>query len=242
MTYPPGTRHECDTGWYEERLLNRYHRCTLAAAHLLALLAVLGPGAARAAAQAAPATPCDLRLWVELSPDVPTPLGAAFLSSLLGHRAGYRLTVEWQEPESTFLFALDLTGPGPEASCREVVDSMRKDTRVLSIVVRQDAATTALSVSTAQPPGSAHTVTSVQPTGTVRAGPDGDWVLEPLDDVSYARQARDRYECDIWAVDQTGFDPTKDDGGLPANQVVAKRADYLRAEAACFQARGYLVR
>jgi L-alanine-DL-glutamate epimerase-like enolase superfamily enzyme len=62
--------------------------------------------------------------------------------------------------------------------------------------------------------------------------------IEPLNGVSYAQQARDRYECDIQAVDQTGFDPTKDDGGPPPN-VTAKRVDYLRAEAACFQARGY---
>jgi hypothetical protein len=209
---------------------------------LIALLAVLGPAAADAAVQAAPVTPCDLHLRVELSPDVPTPLGGAFLSSLLSNRAGYRLTLEWQEPESAFLFALDLTGPGPEAGCREVVDSMRKDARVVSIEVRRDVTTTELPVSTAQRPGTAHTASSGQPMGTVRAGVDGDWVVEPLDGVSYGRQARDRYECDIWAVDQTGFDPTKDDGGLPADQVAAKRADYLRAEAVCFDARGYLVR
>jgi len=221
--------------------LNRYARCTLVAAHLMALLGVLGPAAADAAAQAAPVTPCDLHLRVELSPDVPTPLGGAFLSSLLSHRAGYRLTLEWQEPGSAFLFALDLTGPGPETGCCEVVDSMRQDARVVSIEVRRDVTNTELPVSTAQRPGTAQTASSVQPMGTVRAGVDGDWVVEPLDGVSYARQARDRYECDIWAVDQTGFDPTKDDGGVPANQVAAKLADYLRAEAACFQARGYVV-
>ena len=56
------------------------------------------------------------------------------------------------------------------------------------------------------------------------------------------QQARDRYECDIRAAQQTGFDPTKDDGALPPNGVTAKRTDYLRAEAACFQGRGYALR
>ena len=57
-----------------------------------------------------------------------------------------------------------------------------------------------------------------------------------------AQLASDRYQCDIWAVDQTGFDPIKDDGGVPPEAVSAKRAEYLRAEAVCFQARGYVVR
>ena len=39
-----------------------------------------------------------------------------------------------------------------------------------------------------------------------------------------------------------GFDPTEDDGGVPEDEVAGKRADYLRAEAACFEAHGYFVR
>lgn len=81
----------------------------------------------------------------------------------------------------------------------------------------------------------------MQPMGTMRSEPDGDWAPEPRNGVPYAQVARDRYECDLWAVDQTGFDPTKDDGGLPPSGVTAKRADYLRAEAACFH-HGYVVR
>jgi hypothetical protein len=238
MIYERWTRHECDTDRLEERLMNRYEGCTLATARLIAVLAALVLGAPSADAQVGP-TPCDLRLRVELCPDVPNPLGATFLASLAGEHAGYRLTLEWQEPASASLFTLDLTGPGPEAACRDVVDSMRKDARVVSIEVLRDAATTAQPVRTAQPLASTHTEST--PLGTVRAGPDGDWVLEPLN-VPYPQQARDRYECDIWAAGQTGFDPTKDYGGLPPNGVTAKRADYLRAQAACFEARGYLVR
>jgi hypothetical protein len=216
--------------------MNSYERCRLTAAYLVAVLGVLVPGAASATAPAAP-TPCDLQLRVELSPDVPNRLDLAFLNSLLGNHGGYRLTFEWQEPESISVFTVDLTGPGPETRCREVVDSMRRDARVVSIEVQGDAATAVPPVSTVHRPGSATTAS-----GTVRAGPDGDWVLEPVNGVSYTQLARDRYECDIRAADQTGFDPTKDDGGLPPNGVSAKRVDYLRAEAACFQARGYLVR
>jgi len=49
----------------------------------------------------------------------------------------------------------------------------------------------------------------VQPRGTLRAGPDGDWIVEPLNGVSYSQLATDRYQCDIWAVGQTGLDPSE---------------------------------
>lgn len=50
-------------------------------------------------------------------------------------------------------------------------------------------------------------------------------------------QARDRYECHRWAADQTGFDPSRGDGGAQAH-----RADYFRAQQACLEGRGYTVR
>jgi len=218
--------------------MKSYEQFTLAAARLIAVLAVLVPGAG-SAGEGASFAPCDMRVQVELSADVPNPSDAEFLSSLLSNHRDYRLTLQRQKPESAFPVTLDLTGPGPEAGCREVVDSLRRDARVVSIEVQPAASTTEPAVSTVQPMGNAHIASTVQPMGTVRAGPDGDWILEPLNGVSYAQQARDRYECDIQAVDQTGFDPTKDDGGPPPN-VTAKRVDYLRAEAACFQARGYV--
>jgi hypothetical protein len=230
-----------DADWYEERLMDRYEQVTLAAAVLIAVLEVLVLGAG-SAAQAAPFPPCDLRLRVELSPDGPNPRDAGFVSSLLGNHPDYRLTLQQQDPESASLFTLELTGPGPEAGCGEVVDSMRNDARVVSVEVLLDAASTALPVSAAPLIGSAQAVSTLQPMGTMRSEPDGDWALEPRNGVSYAQVARDRYECDLWAVDQTGFDPTKDDGGLPPSGVTAKRADYLRAEAACLQAHGYVVR
>jgi hypothetical protein len=52
--------------------------------------------------------------------------------------------------------------------------------------------------------------------------PNGDQTIEQLE--------RDREECDRWAADQVGLDP-----------VAAKRADYLRADGACLEARDYSV-
>jgi hypothetical protein len=47
---------------------------------------------------------------------------------------------------------------------------------------------------------------------------------------------RDRYECHLWAADQSGYDPTYSD------QPAAKNDDYRRAMTACLVARGYTVR
>jgi hypothetical protein len=215
---------------------------TVAAALLIAVLEVQAVAQAESTAQPAPVAPCDMRLRVELTPDAPDPRDAGFVNSLLGNHPDYRLTLQRRDPDSSSVIALDLTGPGPEAGCREVVKSMRNDPRVTFVEVQRDAANTTLMGSTAQPMRGVPLASAVQPMGTVHAGPDGDWVVEPLNGVSYAQQARDRYECDILAVDQTGFDPTKDDGGVPPEAVPGKRADFLRAEAACFQSRGYLLR
>ena len=222
--------------------MRKYLRFTVAAALLIAVLEPLAIAQTAGAAQAGPVAPCDMRLRVELTPDVPDPLDTGFVSSLLGNHPDYRLTLARRDPEDSSVIALDLTGPGPEAGCREVVASMRKDARVTSVEVERDTANMDRAGNTVQllrdlPPAAA-----AQSMGTVHAGPDGDWVVEPQNGVSYAQEARDRYECDIWAADQTGFDPTEYDGGVPPDAVPDKRADYLRAEAACFEGRGYLMR
>ena len=66
--------------------------------------------------------------------------------------------------------------------------------------------------------------------------------ISPRNGISYAQQARDQYECDIAAVKQTGFDPMRPDGGVPPDVAMARQAEYLRAEAACLEARGYQVK
>jgi hypothetical protein len=74
---------------------------------------------------------CDRRLSVELTPDVPNPLDPGFLSSLLSNQVSYRLTLLSLRPGSVIL--VELTGPGPEYLCQNVIEAMRKDGRVLAI-------------------------------------------------------------------------------------------------------------
>jgi hypothetical protein len=78
----------------------------------------------------------------------------------------------------------------------------------------------------------------------------------PKNGQSTEQQARDRYECHHWATDQTGFDPTQPGGVAAADSTKpgaatpalttaaspAKRQDYVRAQTACLEGRGYSVR
>jgi hypothetical protein len=66
--------------------------------------------------------------------------------------------------------------------------------------------------------------------------------IYPKNGQSGEQQARDRYECHRWAADQTAFDPTRPSGGVPSEAALAKRADYMRAQQACLEARGYTMR
>jgi hypothetical protein len=105
------------------------HSSTLLA---VALLAVLGGNSAAAA----PAAPCDLQLKVQLTPDVPNSRDPGFLSSLLGNHSGYQLSLQRQRGD--FVIDLELSGPGPEYGCRNVLDALRKDGRVVFIQVQQE--------------------------------------------------------------------------------------------------------
>jgi hypothetical protein len=195
----------------------------------------------QSSAHGAPYAPCALKLRVGLISGMPDPSNELFLGSLLSNHPGYQLSPQRSDLQDPSVIALTLRGPGPEAACREVVNSMRRDARVASVEVQGDASSAGLPLK-GQSLNGAPSASPVQPMGTVHAGPDGDWILEPLSGVSYTQQARDRYECDIWAVDQTGFDPTTDDGGVPPQAESEKRVSYLRAEADCLQTRGYAVR
>ena len=64
----------------------------------------------------------------------------------------------------------------------------------------------------------------------------------PKNGQSEAQQSDDRYECHSWAVQQSGFDPTRPSGGVAESEIEFRRADYRRAEGACLEGRGYSVK
>ncbi len=82
----------------------------------------------------------------------------------------------------------------------------------------------------------------------------------PKNNQSQEQQAQDRFECHRWAREQSGFDPTQPGGavppsastpaaavaaatgGPPAMAPSGSRQDYVRAQTACLEARGYSVR
>jgi hypothetical protein len=102
------------------------HKLSVASTVLLA--AVLAGGLAPASAAV-----CKIRLRVELTPDVPVPLDSGFPSSLLSNRVSYRLTLLRSRPGSVIV--TELAGPGPEYRWRNVVETMRRDGRILSVHV-----------------------------------------------------------------------------------------------------------
>jgi len=74
-------------------------------------------------------------------------------------------------------------------------------------------------------------------------GADSDEIfVYPKNGQSEERQSTDRYECHSWAVEKTGFDPTRPHGNVSDDDIDSKRADYRRAEGACLEARGYSVK
>ncbi len=78
--------------------------------------------------------------------------------------------------------------------------------------------------------------------GVAAAGPAPDPYVYPNTGQSEEQQATDRYECHRWAVDQTGFDPTRADGGVATSAANEAADAYRRAESACLQGRGYTLR
>lgn len=73
--------------------------------------------------------------------------------------------------------------------------------------------------------------------GAASTGPS-ELIAYPKDGQSEEQLGKDKFECHQWAVGQTGFDPTQPGGGsAPGN-----RSNYLRAQAACLEGRGYSVK
>jgi hypothetical protein len=75
------------------------------------------------------------------------------------------------------------------------------------------------------------------------AAPRGStFVVFPKNGQTPEEQARDHYACYQFAVSQTGFDPTHPPAGVPAAQSYAAQTTFQRAQAACYEGRGYSVR
>lgn len=63
----------------------------------------------------------------------------------------------------------------------------------------------------------------------------------PKNGQSEDQQSKDRFECNRWAVDNGGFDPTQAGSGA-APGALDKRNEYFRAQVACLEGRGYTVK
>jgi hypothetical protein len=93
--------------------------------------------------------------------------------------------------------------------------------------------------------GSVHQYVTVAPPPEVQSQngaqePIGtDLIAYPKNGQSTSIQAKDKYECHHWAATQSGFDPTL---GATAAASQPKRSDYMRAQAACLDGRGYSVK
>ena len=120
--------------------MKAYRWLTLISGVLIAVSEVLVLASASGPAIAAPPATCGLRLGVVLTPDIPNPADPGFLSSLVSNHPGYLLTLRREERDS--VLALELSGPGPESGCRNVIETMRRDARVLSVHTEPDSAAT----------------------------------------------------------------------------------------------------
>ena len=74
--------------------------------------------------------------------------------------------------------------------------------------------------------------------GASGASGSTDLIAYPKNGQSQEQQGKDKYECHHWAAGQTGYDPTQGAAAGPA----VRRSDYMRAQAACLEGRGYSVR
>jgi hypothetical protein len=78
---------------------------------------------------------CDVRLTLALDPDVPNVSSEGFLSSLLNRHFDYRLELLGRDDQDASVVEVELSGPGPEYRCEDVIATMRRDARVQSIQV-----------------------------------------------------------------------------------------------------------
>ena len=73
-------------------------------------------------------------------------------------------------------------------------------------------------------------------------GADLNLFAYPTNGQTPEQQATDRVECQQWATGQAGIDSPPVGSAATISVPAAKRQDYLRAQAACLQGRGYSVK
>ncbi|HVN44408.1 MAG TPA: hypothetical protein VMT66_04075 [Steroidobacteraceae bacterium] len=73
----------------------------------------------------------------------------------------------------------------------------------------------------------------------VTPGASDQLFAEPTKGQPADQQARDRAECSQWSVSESGYDPTAANAAAQSHD---KRDAYFRAQAACLDARGYVVK
>jgi hypothetical protein len=86
---------------------------------------------------------------------------------------------------------------------------------------------------TVAPPAGLANGTAAQPSAGT------DLMAYPKNGQSDDQQKKDKYECHHWATVQSGFDPTQ---GATAGATATQRSDYMRAQEACLEGRGYSVK
>jgi len=97
---------------------------------------------------------------------------------------------------------------------------------------------------TVAPPAGLANQPNGQDSGAAGPGPaipgqpsTSELMVYPKNGQTQEQLGKDKYECHKWAASQTGFDPTQAGGTAPN-----RRSDYLRAQAACLEGRGYSVK
>jgi hypothetical protein len=63
-------------------------------------------------------------------------------------------------------------------------------------------------------------------------------IAYPKSGQTQTKQATDKTECQAWAASQSGFDPNQ---ATTSATATTKHSDYMRAQAACLDGRGYSV-
>ena len=78
--------------------------------------------------------------------------------------------------------------------------------------------------------------------GTPQAAASTKLFVYPKNGQPPEQQSKDEYECQKWAMGQSGFDPTVAGGGVPSDARPEKSNAYFRSDAACLGGRGYTVK